>query len=477
MHGGRKDQTPEHLKDILIIEDEAAMATAYHDFFSDMDYRPTIAKTGQEALEYLGQRDFSVVISDLLLPDFHGLDIFREIKEQKRSKVSPAWVMITGHATYKNAVEVIKEGVDHYFVKPVDFQELEVFVARCVESYATRYQNWRFRKQAKGQAIQDRIIGRGQKFREMLSVAQTAADSEATILVRGESGTGKELIAELIHHSSPRSQRAFVKVNCAAIPEPLLEAELFGHEQGAFTDARKARKGKFEMANGGTIFLDEIGEMSPRLQVKILRVLQEREVERLGSSKTVPLDIRLVAATNRDLEDMIQSGAFREDLYYRINVITIQVPTLKERSKEDLELLISHFLTKFNSKNKKQFSQIQPEALSLLTNYPWPGNVRQLENVIERAVVLGSGTELLTSHLPPEIRERPAVKDDVIELILEQNLGLEEIERKLIKRSLQRAGGNISLAARTLGLTRRKLQYRLKEKHKMSLEECLTEKP
>jgi DNA-binding NtrC family response regulator len=455
---------PDHLKDILIIEDEASMATLYEDFFTELGYVPRIAQTGAEALELLFRDEFSVVISDLILPDQHGLEIFRRVKKHKLEKVSPAWVMITGHASFNNAVEVIKEGVDHYFEKPIDLQELEIFVARCVESYKTRFQNWRYRNREKKQVIQDRLIGRSRHFREMLSISKIAAASEATILIRGESGTGKELIAELIHSVSPRSSGSFVKVNCAAIPENLLEAELFGHEKGAFTDAHRLRKGKFELANGGTIFLDEIGDMTPNLQVKLLRILQERELERLGGGETIPLDIRLVAATNCDLEEKIKTGEFREDLYYRINVITINVPSLRERARDDILLLVSHFLTKFNSKNKKLFTEIGEETQDLLARYKWPGNVRELENVIERAVVLGTGTELLPMHLPPTIREQQPIDEDVIDKILEQEMSMDTVERELIKRALERSGGNISLAARKLGLSRRTLQYRLKEK-------------
>jgi DNA-binding NtrC family response regulator len=455
---------PDHLRHILIIEDEASMSTVYEDFFTDMGYIPRIAKTGMEALDLLFKEDFSVVVSDLILPDQHGLDIFRKVKKHKLEKVSPAWVIITGHASFNNAVEVIKEGVDHYFEKPIDLRELEIFVSRCVESYKTRFQNWRYRNREKKQVIQDRLIGHSRQFREMLSIAKIAAASEATILIRGESGTGKELVAELIHSISPRSGEPFIKVNCAAIPESLLEAELFGYEKGAFTDAHKRRKGKFELANSGTIFLDEIGDMTPNLQVKILRVLQERELERLGGNETIPLDIRLVAATNCDLEEKIKTGHFREDLYYRINVITINIPSLRERARADILLLVSHFLRKFNSKNKKLFTVIAQETQNLLARYKWPGNVRELENVIERAVVLGTGTELLPLHLPPTIREQQAVDEDVIDKILEQNMYLELVEKELIKRALERSKGNVSMAARKLGLTRRTLQYRMKDK-------------
>lgn len=462
---------PDHLKNILIIEDEASMATVYEDFFTDMGYRPRIAKTGAEALDLLFKEEFSVVISDLILPDQHGLEIFRKVKKHKLEKVSPAWVMITGHASFSNAVEVIKEGVDHYFEKPIDLQELEIFVQRCVESYTTRFQNWLYRNKEKKQVIQDRLIGRSRHFRDMLSIAKTAAASEATILIRGESGTGKELIAELIHTESPRSDNPFIKVNCAAIPENLLEAELFGYEKGAFTDAHKRRQGKFELANGGTIFLDEIGDMTPNLQVKILRVLQERELERLGGIETIPLDLRLVAATNCDLEEKIAAGEFREDLYYRINVITVNVPSLRERARDDILLLVSHFLRKFNSKNGKLFKEIAEETQTILARYKWPGNVRELENVIERAVVLGTGTELLPAHLPPKIREQQPIDEDVIDKILEQDMRLETVEMELIKRALERSKGNVSLAARKLGLSRRTLQYRMKEKYKLKSEE------
>jgi len=461
---------------ILLIEDEEAIALAYQAYFQDVGYDIVTAGTARAAMKLLEAEQFSVVISDLLLPDLHGLELFRKYKKTAGDRVAPSWMMITGHATVNSAVEVIKEGIDHYFVKPVDLQELEIFVAKGIRNYSIRLQNWNYKNREQNRDVEDRLIGRSRAYTEMKDLSRTAAASEASILIRGESGTGKELVAQLIHALSPRCAKPFIKVNCAAIPEPLLEAELFGHEQGAFTDARKLRKGKFEIADGGTIFLDEIGDMTPKLQVKLLRVLQEREVERLGGNRTIPLDIRLVAATNSDLESKIRSGEFREDLYYRINVIAIPVPALRERGRDDILLLASHFLAKFNAKNKKMFGQVSVETQELLSRYRWPGNVRELENVIERAVVLGTGESLQPEHLPPTIREQAPVDMDVVNRILELSMPLETLERELIRRAIRRSQGNISKAARKLGLTRRTLQYRM-EKHDVTRESCLEELP
>jgi len=348
-----------------------------------------------------------------------------------------------------------------------------VLVAQALEFRRLKRENKELKAQVAGRSLEERIVGRARSFVEMLELAKTAAESEATILIRGESGTGKELVAELIHKGSPRAKGPFVKVNCAAIPEPLLEAELFGHEKGAFTDAKKQRRGRFEAANGGTIFLDEIGEMTPNLQVKLLRVLQERELERLGGSETIPLDIRLVAATNRDLEAMIKDGDFREDLYYRINVITLTLPPLRDR-RGDIPLLAEHFLATFNQKNKKSFRGFSPEAIELLSAHGWPGNVRELENVVERAVVLGRGELVLREHLPAAIAAHEAPREDLVARVLETGISLDDLERELIVKALAQTGSNVSKAARLLGLTRRMLQYRME---KYGLEKAWTPEP
>jgi two-component system response regulator HydG len=447
---------------VLIVEDDRHQANALKGHLELEGLFVGTTNDGQSALARLGERDWDIVLSDLRLPDMDGLEIFRRAREARKGEDTAAFVILTAFGTVQSAREALKSGVFDYLTKPVDAAELAVLVDKALEFRRLRRENRELKAQVAGRTLAERIVGQAQVFSDMLDLARTAAGSEATILIRGESGTGKELVAELIHQGSPRARAPFIKVNCAAIPEPLLEAELFGHEKGAFTDAKKQRKGKFELANTGTIFLDEIGEMTPNLQVKLLRVLQERELERLGGGETVPLDIRLVAATNRDLETMIKEGDFREDLYYRINVITLSLPPLRDR-RGDIPLLAEHFLSRFNTKNKKSFRGFSPEAMERLTQHVWPGNVRELENVIERAVVLGRGDLILPEHFPAVIAAREAPDEDIVARVLETGISIDDLERELIKKALAQTSGNVSKAARLIGLTRRTLQYRMEK--------------
>ncbi|MBI3723126.1 sigma 54-interacting transcriptional regulator [bacterium] len=457
---------------ILVVEDDRHQANALKGHLELEGLAVDAVADGQGALARLADGDYDIVLSDLRLPDMDGLEIFRR-SQRARGDDAPEFLILTAFGTVPSAREALKNGVRDYLQKPVDASELAVLVAQALEFRRLKRENKELKAQVAGRSLEERIVGRARVFMEMLELAKTAAESEATILIRGESGTGKELVAELIHQGSPRASGPFVKVNCAAIPEPLLEAELFGHEKGAFTDAKKQRRGRFEMANGGTIFLDEIGEMTPNLQVKLLRVLQERELERLGSSETVPLDIRLVAATNRDLEAMIKEGDFREDLYYRINVITLAIPPLRDR-RGDIPLLAEHFLERFNAKNKKSFRGLSPEAIERIAGHAWPGNVRELENVVERAVVLGRGELVLPEHLPAAIAEHEAPAEDLVARVLEAGISIDDLERELIGKALAQTNANVSKAARLLGLTRRMLQYRME---KYGLEKSWIPKP
>jgi two-component system response regulator HydG len=446
---------------VLIVEDDRHQANALKGHLELEGLVVATTNDGQSALRKLEQQEWDIVLSDLRLPDMDGLEIFRRARESKGEDAA-AFVILTAFGTVQSAREALKAGVFDYLTKPVDASELAVLVDKALEFRRLKRENKELKAQVAERTLDERIVGHSSVFTDMLELARTAAGSEATILIRGESGTGKELVAELIHQGSPRAKGPFVKVNCAAIPEPLLEAELFGHEKGAFTDAKKQRKGRFEAANGGTIFLDEIGEMTPPLQVKLLRVLQERELERLGGSETIPLDVRVVAATNRDLEAMIREQDFREDLYYRINVITLVLPPLRDR-RGDIPLLAEYFLTRFNAKNKKSFRGFSPEALDRLVSHGWPGNVRELENVIERAVVLGRGELILPEHLPAIISNREVPDDDIVGRVLESGISIDDLERELIKKALGQTGGNVSKAARLIGLTRRTLQYRMEK--------------
>jgi two-component system, NtrC family, response regulator HydG len=448
---------------VLIVEDVRVQALHLRRILERDGHQVETCSDLTTAAAALATRAFDLVLTDLHLADGgDGLALFKQMRETAGEE-APTFVIVTAYGTVESARDALRSGVYDYITKPVDPTELANLVGNVLEYRRLRRENRELSQAVAARRVEEKLIGQSVPFLSMIELARAAAGSEATILIRGESGTGKELIAELIHAASPRAKGPFVKVNCGAIPEPLLEAELFGHEQGAFTSANQARKGRFELASGGTIFLDEIGEMSPALQVKLLRVLQERELERLGGQgQVIPLDIRLLAATNRDLEEMIRSAQFREDLYYRINVITIHAPPLRER-RGDIELLANHFCARFNEKNKKGFKGISPAALELLRRYHWPGNVRELENVIERAVVLGRGEWIAPEHLPEPLRQATARKDagDFAERVLDAGIGLEEFGKQLIDRALESTSGNVSQAARKLGLTRRTLQYRL----------------
>jgi len=445
---------------LLIVEDEIAQARGLAAHLTLDGHEVDQAVSGEEALSK-DLRSYALVLCDLRLPDMGGLEIFERVRHSLGAE-APVFVILTAYGTVEVAREALKAGAYDFLTKPVDPTELSVLVDHVAERRRLERANRELAEAVDERAVSERLIGRSEAFRSMVELAETAAESEATIMIRGESGTGKEVIAELIHRSSPRAEGPFVKVNCAAIPESLLESELFGHEKGAFTDARRSRKGRFEAANGGTIFLDEIGDMSPTLQVKLLRVLQERELERLGGEgRVIPLDFRLVAATNRDLEALVQTREFREDLYYRINVITVEVPPLRERA-EDIELLANHFAARFGRKNERQVHGVSREALARLQAHDWPGNVRELENVIERAVVLGGRSPWVErQHLATLDAPSPLVDGDRIERLLGAEVSLDEVERELIVKALARVRGNVTQAAKLLGLSRRTLQYRM----------------
>ncbi len=444
---------------ILVVDDDPNQSAVLREILTFEGFSVHAATSALQTLQLVRRDSPQIVLTDLRMPDMDGLELSRKIRE-----IAPETTIIimTAHGTVDTALQAMKEGVYDYILKPINSKELIATLDKALELMRLKTENRTLKERIEEAKLEDRIIFASKKMEELLDLVKTVAKSEATVLVRGESGTGKELIANAIHAYSNRRGGPFVKVNCAAIPENLLEDELFGHEKGAFTDAQRQRKGKFELAQGGTIFLDEIGDMPPTLQVKILRVLQERQFERVGGTETVVVDVRLIAATNRDLEELIREGEFREDLYYRLNVIPIFLPPLRER-RDDIPKLAMHFLQKFNRKNEKSFRGFSPEAMQLLTAYPWPGNVRELENAIERAVVLGSGEEIRPEHLPLNVRGAPPAQEDLVARLLESDLSLDDLERKLIERALQRTNGNQSKAAKMLGLTRRTLQYRVEK--------------
>ncbi|MCA8924648.1 MAG: sigma-54-dependent Fis family transcriptional regulator [Planctomycetes bacterium] len=415
--------------------------------------------------------EVALVLCGERLADTDGLSLFRALR-QRRGAQPLTFVILTADATVERAREALKAGVFDFLTTPVDPTELRALVRKVLNQDRLRRENRELLRQLGAPAITERLIGSSEAFRNAVELARTAARSEANILIRGESGTGKELLAELVHHESKRAGGPLVRVHCGAIPTPLLEAELFGHEAGAFTDAKRARKGRFEAAQGGTLFLDEVGEMQAELQVKLLRVLQERRLERLGGEgRQLELDVRLVAATHRDLESMIEDGSFRRDLYYRLNVIDVQLPPLRERP-EDVPLLARYFLARYVERTGKPIQGFSPEALARLSQRSWPGNVRELENAIERAVVLGRGEWIEAEHLVTRHEEAAESGDrphgrELARSLVRTRASLPEVEREMIRLALARSGANVARAARVLGLTRRTLHYRM-QKHGLS---------
>jgi DNA-binding NtrC family response regulator len=418
------------------------------------------AESGERALELLEQFAFDVLITDLRLPGIDGTQVIEAARERYPGIVA---VVITGYGTVKDAVAAIKRGASDFVAKPFQFDELLHVLDKSMEQRRLASENAYLRSQLEERYQFGGILGRSRPMQALFQLLETVAQSSSTILVTGETGTGKEVVARAIHHNSPRRAHRFVAINCSAVPETLLEAELFGHVRGAFTGAVAARQGRFEQAHKGTLFLDEVGTMSSALQMKLLRALQEREFERIGDNTTIKVDVRVIAATNSDLARMVAEGSFREDLYYRLNVIPVQLAPLRDR-RDDIPLLVKHFLEKFAAGRQMQVSQ---GAMRAMMAQHWPGNVRQLENTIERAVALSAGrTELDVADLPPEMQAQPQQVTpptfDFPEDGLDLPAYLSSIERDLIQRSLQRTGGNRNRAAELLRIKRTTLVEKLK---------------
>lgn len=439
----------------MIVDDEGRQREIYRDILLDEGYAAETASSGEGALRLLGQKRFDLVITDLNLPGMTGIDLLTSIQQ-----VDPTVtvVLITGYPSIQSAIEATKKGVYTYLEKPVDRDRLLEVVGEVFARMAL---------------LRKSILGVSQATKAMLRLILKVAGTSHTVLILGESGTGKELVAREIHELSPRNKQAFLAINCAALTETLLESELFGHEKGAFTDAHQQKKGLFERANHSTLFLDEIGDTSLSMQAKILRALQEREIVRVGGTEAIKVDARIIAATNRNLEQMLKDGKFREDLYYRLKVIPIVCPPLRER-REDIPLLAMHFLRKAALDGKHKVTGISREAMEAIESYNWPGNIRQLEWAIERGVLLGEGEQIRLEDLPPEILqpdgdhatpESPAAASaptDGLEPLIEEKTW-EEHEKAKILEALQRTSGNITRAAQLLGMTFRTLQYRLEK--------------
>jgi len=440
---------------VLIVEDEPSTRLGLTELVRTWGFTTDSAADGEEALQRITAFRPSIIISDLVMPRMGGLDLLRALRDDGGDYIV---VILTAQGTVETAVEAIKEGAYDYLTKPIEPQRLKILLDKIVERQDTLREVKVLRKQLREHGTFGRMIGSSLNMRKVYQTIEQAAPTSASVLIWGESGTGKELVAQTIHQLSPRAQMPFVPINCAAIPETLLESEIFGHEKGAFTGAVDRREGCFELADRGTLFLDEIAEMTPATQVKLLRVLQERRFRRLGGRLEQSVDVRVIAATNVNPMDAVKNGKLREDLYYRLNVFAIELPPLRYR-KDDLPLLIQSFLAEFNGRNNKNVSALDTPAMRILEQYNWPGNVRELRNVIERAVILSSGQFIEAKHLPPLVTDSP----DVVKPTLSLTPGttVEEAERRLILMTLEHTRDNKTRAAEILGISLKTLHNKL----------------
>jgi DNA-binding NtrC family response regulator len=440
---------------LLVVDDEANARTALAELLRHEGFSVETAADGFKALARFQESTPDLVLTDLKMPGMDGVELLRKLREHDPETVV---VLMTAFGAVETAVAAMREGADDYLTKPLNMDELMLVLERALERRHLRRETANLRHQLNERYKFENIVGNSGEMQQVFKSISQVAPSRATVLLTGESGTGKELVAAAIHHRSTRSTGPFIRLHCAALAESLLESELFGHERGAFTGADRRREGRFEQANGGTLFLDEISEISPSTQVKLLRVLQEREFERVGGNQTIRVDVRVIAATNRDLGEMVARGKFREDLFYRLNVINIRLPALRERA-SDVPALALHFLAKYAAENAKTVNRISDTALSRIASYAWPGNVRELENVIERAVVLAEGDAIEPHNLPPELASASAQGGAPVI----PGASMDDIERYAILQTLEACGGSTSKAAELLGISIRKIQYKLQE--------------
>ncbi|MCP9440541.1 MAG: sigma-54 dependent transcriptional regulator [Nitrospira sp.] len=451
---------------ILVIEDDPVVRDMLQETLTQEGYAVAVAADGKEGLQAAKNMPVHVLVTDLQLPDVDGISLIDRLVRID-SKIIP--IVVTGFGTIERAVRAMKAGAFDFLTKPFDPETVAVVVRKAVEVYRLRQENHLLRKAVRDQYQLEQLVGASEPIKQVLDFVRKVADSDSTVMIQGESGTGKELVARMLHFNSLRRDRPLVPVNCGAIPENLLESELFGHEKGAFTGATHTRMGRFELANGGTIFLDEIGEMSLPLQVKLLRVLQERAFERVGGNRTIQVDVRIIAATNQDLEALVEERRFRQDLFYRLNVIPIVIPPLRDR-RSDIPLLIDHFIARFNQTKHTHITGISHEALRLLSQYDWPGNIRELENLVERMAVLKKQGELSVSDLPEKISRKPQTLEPKEQFIrfTEDGINLmrevEQYENHLIIEALRKANGVTTRAAQLLQLNRTTLVEKLKRK-------------
>ncbi len=455
---------------VLIVDDEVAIRKALERFLNTMKYTVFTAKDGEEALAILQKDMIDIALVDLVMPKMDGVELIRRMK-RAQSDIVP--IVLTGFGTITSAVEAIKAGAYHYLTKPFELDDIAALINTALEHKQLKAENRLLRTQLRDKYRFENIVGQSDEMAAVFDMVEKVADTNSTVLITGESGTGKELIARAIHYNSSRRDKPLVIVNCAAIPEELLESELFGHVKGAFTGAVMTHSGRFDAADGGTIFLDEIGDMTLKLQVKVLRVLQEQRFEPVGSTSSHEVDVRIIAATNHDLERAVREGRFREDLFYRLNVIPIHVPPLRER-KSDIPLLLAHFIDKFSAESGKPVPNITQEALDKLTQYAWPGNVRELENLIERLLVLKKNDMVEKGDLPPKISGAAPLAPagsagkgqiDIPEAGISFRKAVADFEAELIIEALKKTGGNKNKAAGLLHLNRTTLVEKIKKRH------------
>jgi DNA-binding NtrC family response regulator len=441
---------------VLIVEDDSAARVGLEQLVKSWGFVAESASDGEEALAKVTTFRPAIVISDVVMPRMDGLALLRALQNQGADVTT---LLLTAQGTVETAVEAMKEGAYDYLTKPIDIQRLKILLDKIVERLETMREVKALRRQLREHGTFGSLIGNSPEMRKIYSIIEQSSPTGASVLITGESGTGKELVAQTIHQLSPRASFPFVAINCAAIPETLLESEIFGHEKGAFTGAADRRQGCFELADRGTLFLDEIGEMTPATQVKLLRVLQERKFRRLGGRTEQSVDVRVIAATNVDPQEAVKQGKLREDLFYRLNVFAFRLPPLRER-KEDLQLLIQAFINEFNTRNQKNIAAVDHQSMRMLEHYAWPGNVRELRNVIERATILAPGPFIEAKHLPPVLAEEPPPQHQP-QVALAPGTTVEEAERRLILMTLEHTRDNKTRAAEILGISLKTLHNKL----------------
>jgi len=443
---------------VLIIDDEKLVRWSLQQKLSREGYDAESAPTGEEGLNLIREEGYDLVLLDLRLPGMDGAQVLREIKKLDREV---AVVMLTADTGLSQAVECVRLGAHNYLTKPFEFDQVKVALEKAREDLKLRREVTRIRRQQRQKFGLENIVGQSAQIQALRDFITQIGESDATtVLIEGENGTGKELAAQAIHYGSARASQPFMAINCSAIPDALIESELFGHERGAFTDAKATKKGLFELADGGTMLLDEIGDMKPALQAKLLRVLEAREFQRVGGTKPITVDVRVIAATNRNLEEAVERGEFRQDLYYRLKVISLRMPALREQ-REDIPLLARHYLQQFAEEYGRPTKQLTPEAAKVLQDNDWPGNVRELRNVIERLIILEHADEIRPEHLPAELRLRIKPSGRSFIQLPPDGVALVDVERELVRQAMERAAGSQSQAAELLGIERDALRRRL----------------